>query len=171
MTAADPRGLPLPEREDDAGTPLANLIDEGRPPWAWSNLTENEADQLYTSLLWFVATCNDQYAVDPGDVIPACWPAHPRLVHELPVLYWGWWAAHRDTRATPLTALEFYGRHLADFQRRLNSLLGPAVTSCRKGTHTLAASTEASRAVETALQTPQRPPGPAGLARRATFGA
>jgi hypothetical protein len=135
MTDPDLRGVPVPDRGEDTTTPLAKLIKDGRPPWAWSNLTDDEADELHTSLLWFVATCNGEYAVELDHVIPACWPQHARLRHELPALYWAWWASHRDPTGSATGAEGFYRDVLPAFQGRLSRLLGAGATACRKGDH------------------------------------
>lgn len=129
------RSLPVTERADDAVTPLSKLVAGTRAPWVWSNLDESEARELHLSLLWFVDTYNSQYVTDLDEIIPACWPLHPRMVHELPVLYWAWWAAHRAPDATIGDATSFYGDTLSKFQSRIGSLMGAAFTGCRKGSH------------------------------------
>lgn len=146
------------------------LIKDGRPPWAWSNLTDDEADELHTSLLWFVATYNGEYAVEVDHVIPACWPRHSRLRHELAALYWAWWAAHRDPTGSPTAADGFYRDVLPAFQGRLGGIIGAGVTACRKGDHFDLAPDVAAAiriAAETAGQQQVRP----GDWRQATFGA
>ncbi len=148
----DIRSIPVSERADDAVTPLSKLIEDGRPPWAWSNLDDEEAQELHTSLLWFIHTYNSQYAVEVTHVIPACWPEHPRMVHELPVLYWAWWMSHRDRKATPGDAAVFYSETLVRFQDRLPTLLGDGAVTCRKGKHS-GESTELRNAVTTAEKT------------------
>lgn len=118
--------------------PLSNLINPrhgGRPPWTWSNLTEDEAEELDSLLDSFVACYNITLALQLEHIIPRCWREHPALAQELPVQYWGWWASHRDPRATPLAAMEYYNRHLPAFQGRLTALLGLSSGECRKGRH------------------------------------
>ena len=121
-----------------AGEPLSSLINPktgGRPPWTWSNLTGEEAEELDGALDAFVASYNNTLALQLEHIVPRCWREHPALAQELPVQYWGWWAAHRDPRATPLAALEYYNRHLPAFQGRLTALLGLSSGECRKGRH------------------------------------
>ncbi len=111
--------------------------DPGTPPWAWVNLTADQAECLDSALDEFVETYNRIHAGTVEDVIPACWRLHPPLAQEMPVAYWAWWAAHTDPKSTVLTALEYYSRHLPGFQTRLRErLLGKGVVSCRKGSHT-----------------------------------
>ena len=110
--------------------------DPGTPPWAWVNLTADQAECLDSALDEFVETYNRIHAGTVEDVIPACWRLHPPLAQEMPVAYWGWWAAHTDPKSTVLTALEYYSRHLPGFQTRLRErLLGKGSVSCRKGNH------------------------------------
>lgn len=152
VQARDIRSIPVSERPDDAVTPLSKLIQDGRPPWAWSNLSDVQAEELHTSLLWFVHTYNTQYAVELSHMIPACWPEHPRMVHELPVLYWAWWGAHRDKNAAIGDATTFYRETLTGFQERLPALMGSGVTTCRKGDH-YGASSDLATAVQLAATT------------------
>lgn len=170
MSDPDLRGIPVPDRGEDTATPLANLIKDGRPPWAWSNLTTEEVDELHTSLLWFVATCNGEYAVELNHVIPACWSEHARLRHELPALYWAWWAAHRDPTASATAADKFYRDVLPAFQNRLNQLLGAGAVSCRKGDH-LGLAPDVVAAIRTAAEGTATQLVWPGDWRRATFGA
>ena len=100
------------------------------------NLTADQAEWLDTALDEFVDTYNRIHAGTVEDVIPACWRLHPPLAQEMPVAFWAWWAAHIDAKATVLTALEYYSRHLPGFQTRLRErLLGKGAVSCRKGSH------------------------------------
>lgn len=109
----------------------------GGPPWAWPNLTTQEAECLDIGLDEFVDTYNRIHAHAVDDVVPQCWRLHPALAQELPVQFWAWSAAHLDEQSTILTALEYYNRHLPAFQTRLSSkLLGKGAVNCRKGHHT-----------------------------------
>ena len=108
----------------------------GTPPWAWVNLTADQAEWLDSALDEFVDTYNRIHAGTVEDVIPACWRLHPPLAQEMPVAFWAWWAAHIDPKATVGTALEYYSRHLPGFQTRLRErLLGKGAVFCRKGSH------------------------------------
>lgn len=106
------------------------------PPWTWANLTAQDAAWMDDTLDEFVDTYNRVYALKVDEVIPRCWRLHPALAHELPVQYWGWWAAHVDSQATAHVALDYYNRNLPSFQDRLRTrLLGGGSVGCRKGTH------------------------------------
>lgn len=131
------------------------------PPWAWVNLTADQAEWLDSALDEFVDTYNRIHAGTVEDVIPACWRLHPPLAQEMPVAYWAWWAAHIDTKATVLTALEYYSRHLPGFQARLRErLLGKGAVSCRKGSH----SRPAADVADMAAFDPNLPPDATGRA-------
>lgn len=108
----------------------------GTPPWTWANLTADDAAWLDGALDEFVDTYNRVLAMKVDEVIPRCWRRHPALAQELPVQYWGWWAAHVDQAATVQTAQDYYGRNLPAFQDRLRTrLLGGGAVGCRKGAH------------------------------------
>lgn len=135
-TLPEIRSVPVTDRpEDNKVTPLSKLVDDNRAPWVWSNLDEDEAGELHLSVLWFVDTYNNQYVTDLSEVIPACWPLHPRMVHELPVVYWAWWSAHRAPTATVSDATFFYGDTLPKFQTRIAALMGAAFSECRRQRH------------------------------------
>ena len=57
------------------------------------------------------------------------------LIHELAVMTWLWYSAHRDPTATAERAGEFYLRHLPGFRSRLPQTLGRSPVECRKGHH------------------------------------
>ena len=78
------------------------------------------------------AWLNHDYAWRPEHTIPACWPAHPHIAHELPVL-----ACLRVEAEAALDADALEAWHhdvLPDFLDRLATRLGGS--SCRTGTHT-----------------------------------
>jgi hypothetical protein len=164
------RSVPVTDRpQDNTATPLSKLVDGNRAPWVWSNLDEDEALELHLSVLWFVDTYNNQYVTDLSEVIPACWPLHPRMVHELPVVYWAWWAAHRAPTATVGDATRFYGDTLPKFQSRIASLMGATFSECRRGTHS-DDSAELLGAIRRARETAPLP-AQAHRWRQQTFGA
>src|ERR1700710_1291985 len=49
----------------------------GSPPWAWVNLTADQAEWLDSALDEFVETYNRIHAGTVEDVIPACWRLDP----------------------------------------------------------------------------------------------
>lgn len=56
-------------------------------PWEPATLgTTSERLELWRWLEQVVQWFNHEYAWDPSQVIPACWPEHPHLVHDIAVL-------------------------------------------------------------------------------------
>ncbi len=119
--------------------PLKTVMDAGRHPWVWAELDAAEAEILAGLLDVFVHYYNAESVSDRAEVIPGCWRGHPRLMHELPVLYWQWWSAHHHPAAELSHAGIYYAKVLPDFQDRLDSLIGMGGAMCRKGEHSSAA--------------------------------
>lgn len=135
-TPAAPQGAKKPAFTH----PLKLVIESGRHPWVWADLDTSEADTLAGLLDAFVHYYNVGYVTDKSELIPGCWRGHPRLMHELPVLYWQWVTSHQHPAADLTACAEFYDKALPGFQGRLNALIGMAATMCRKGEHSTAAS-------------------------------
>lgn len=96
----DPAGLPRPWDPPTCHDPAlrADL-------WAW----------LEAVVTWV----NTEYGWDPGALIPACWPRHPHLVHEIAVLAD---LRRRAGRAETSDALDDWHRYaLPAFTDRLRS--------------------------------------------------
>lgn len=75
--------------------------------------------------VWFdsvVAWLNHELVFDPADVIPACWPHHPHVIHELAVLADLRWQAERSLTADLLE--EWHRYALPAFLERLRHRLG-----------------------------------------------
>lgn len=65
---------------------LGSFVDLARP-WAPATCTEPQLRaELWNWLDAVVVWLNYEFVFDPADVIPACWPRHAHLVHELAVL-------------------------------------------------------------------------------------
>lgn len=65
------------------------LGDPSRLPRPWDPATCHDADlraEVWAWLEQVVGWLNREYVWDAAAMIPACWPAHPHLVHELGVL-------------------------------------------------------------------------------------
>ena len=125
--------------------------DPSTPPWAWTNLTSEEANWLDAALDGFVDDYNHTYIATIEEIIPACWRLHPALVHELPVQFWSWWAAHLDPRGSINQAADYYTRILPAFHSRVSGkLLGPGAVNCRKGNHARSADPDVGAAATTA---------------------
>lgn len=72
-----------PERQLALGRSFADLP----RPWAPATCTAPQLRaELWTWLDAVVVWINHELVFDPADVIPACWPRHPHLVHELAIL-------------------------------------------------------------------------------------
>lgn len=119
--------------------PLKTVMDSGRHPWVWAELDTQEAGTLAGLLDAFVHYYNEGYVTERSEIIPGCWRRHPRLMHELPVLYWQWVTSHHHPDAGLAVCGDFYDKILPSFQSRLNGLIGMGVTMCRKAQHSTAA--------------------------------
>ena len=106
-----------------------------RPPWTWSILTAPERIALTAKIGDWVSAYNQCYAVAEDQLVPPCWPKHAWLAHELAVMTWLWYSAHRDPTATAERAGEYYLRYLPGFRTRLPQTLGRSPVECRKGHH------------------------------------
>jgi len=140
-------------------TPLADLLtaDPRKPPWSWSNLTEDQARQLDASLGQWVQDYNATMATKPPQVVPRCWRQHPALVQLLPVLYWAWWASHADPAAGLGDALDFHLRHLLIFQDHLPELLEARGSNDCRAEHVPRAATDAGRLFQQDIDTAAGP--------------
>jgi len=167
--AADDGPTPL------TATPLAELITV-RPPWSWSNLTDDEARLLDSQVQEWITDYNTHLTTAGAHVIPGCWRQHPALLQTVPVLYWAWWDAHRNPDATIRSAIEFHERHLPAFQDRLDGLLvdKAAAGKCRSGRHQDAPDADKVRLGAVTLATTAdadlRGPDAIDVLRRTTFG-
>lgn len=152
MTDNDSRSdLTLDKADLEAGSadeappfdhPLGVALQDGKLPWVWANLDDTDSLILEALVDGFAAAYNRQCVTEVTGLIPGCWREHPRLLHELPVLYWGWWFAHHHPEATLSDAQSYYEEHLPRFQGRLGELLGSGATNCRKGKHSSGANNE-----------------------------
>jgi hypothetical protein len=134
-----PTGGPQGGQKRQFTHPLKGVMDDGRHPWVWAELDTAEANMLCGLLDAFVHFYNRESVTDRSELIPGCWRAHPRLMHELPVLYWQWFSCHHHPKAELGAAGVYYSKILPDFQERLESLIGMGATMCRKGEHSTAA--------------------------------
>lgn len=101
-------------------------------PWDPSGCQPGLRAALWPWLDQVAAWVNHEYAWQSARVIPACWPRHPHLVHELAVL-----ACLRAAAcdATGPHALEEWHRYaLPGFSERIADRIGPV--ACPPGRHT-----------------------------------
>lgn len=131
---------PAPQSQPRPFThPLKAVIDDGRHPWVWAELDTAEAETLAGLVDAFVHYYNSESVSARTEIIPGCWRGHPRLMHELPVLYWQWFSCHHHPKAEIGYAGVYYAKTLPDFQGRLDTLIGMGAAMCRKGEHSTAA--------------------------------
>lgn len=112
---------------------LAELGDLGELARPWDPATCSDAlrHQLWAWCDAVAVWINRSYAWRPAQLIPACWPAHPHLAAELPVLACLRVAA--DQALTPDPLEEWHRTTLPLFLDRLADRLGES--GCRTGTH------------------------------------
>lgn len=117
---------------DPAAIAALSPVEDLARPWEPATCPPRQREAIW---LWcddVAAWLNHDYAWRPEHTIPACWPAHPHIAHELPVL-----ACLRMEAEAALDAeaLESWHRDaLPHFLDRLATRLGPA--GCRTGSHT-----------------------------------
>jgi hypothetical protein len=100
-------------------------------PWIVSTVPAEFREKLWLWCDEVAAWLNSSYAWRPVNLIPACWPLHPHLAHELPVLAC-LRATAQDDHGPEL--LEDWHRHaLPKFFERLAVRLGES--SCGTGRH------------------------------------
>lgn len=100
-------------------------------PWEPASCVEELREQLWWWCDEVAAWINHDYSWRPAQLIPACWPAHPHLAHDLPVV--ACLRVEADASIDP-AHLELWHREiLPAFLERMTSTLGE---SCRTGTHT-----------------------------------
>lgn len=105
-------------------------IDELPRPWDPATCPSELRQQLW---LWcddVASWLNQEYSWRPTSLIPACWPQHPHIANELPVL-----ACLRDAAdsAGPELLEEWHRHALPLFLDRLAGRLGES--TCRTGKH------------------------------------
>ncbi|WP_241037784.1 hypothetical protein [Blastococcus litoris] len=114
---------------EDAGLEPTGLQLLDRP-WDPASCSRHVRQQLWPWLDDVAAWLNHTYAWQTTSALPACWPAHPHLVHELAVLACLRVAA---ADATGPQALEEWHRYaLPGFTARMRERLG---VGCPPGRH------------------------------------
>jgi hypothetical protein len=116
--------------DEDARKQLGPIFELPRP-WDPPTCPPSLRDELWIWLDRVVAWINHEYTWRLDQVIPACWPAHPHLVHEVAVI-----ACLRYAAGHALTAdaMEDWHRYaLPAFFDRLSARLGGA--PCPPGEH------------------------------------
>ena len=104
-------------------------------PWNWTELSEQEADKLWTYLGGFVSFFNARYGERSAHRIPPCWPEHGPLVEEITTLAFARWQAFSSLHASIGGAQYFHAYTLPGFYERLRMWLGSELLGCQVGTH------------------------------------
>jgi hypothetical protein len=116
--------------DEQAIAELGDVTDLPRP-WDPPTCPPEIRDPLWHWLDDVAAWINREYAWRPAQMIPPCWPAHPHLARELPVL-----ACLRMAAGRAVTAdlMEDWHRYALPYflERMVSRLEG---SSCRNGQH------------------------------------
>ncbi len=106
-------------------------IDDMPRPWDPASCDDELRRHLWSWLDDVVAWINREYAWRPMSLIPSCWPAHPHIARELPVLACLRVAA--DEALNPEPAEEWHRHALPLFMDRMTGRLGES--GCRNDKH------------------------------------
>lgn len=140
-------------------------------PWDPATCPDDLREVLWGWCDRVAAWLNHEYAWRPTQMIPPCWPRHPHLARELPVLAFLRWQAEEATSPEPIE--EWHRYSLPMFCDRMVSRLGES--GCRTGKHLdwpaesrYAAYTgpDAAEDRRTVIYTDTHPPAPLRPARR-----
>jgi hypothetical protein len=113
-------------RDDDTTTAT------GLPrPWLPGSCPPDLRHQIWHWCEQVVAWINHEYAWRPATMIPACWPEHPHLAQELPVL--ACLRVYAEQARTPDPLEEWHRYTLPTFLDRAALRLGES--TCRTGRH------------------------------------
>jgi len=101
-------------------------------PWDPASCTPSVRAQLWPWLDDVVDWFNGEYGWKVERTIPGCWPAHPHLAHEIPLLACLRWQAGQAMTPDPLE--EWHRWALPTFVDRMHSQIG--TNTCPPGKHT-----------------------------------
>ncbi|MDT0267639.1 hypothetical protein RM844_15230 [Streptomyces sp. DSM 44915] len=104
---------------------------EAPHPWDLCALTGDLAEAVWTWLDDVAVWLNATYAAQDHQVIPACWPHHPSIAHDLAALAFSRLDVYQASTAA------YVGRwhhDLEDLHRRMTTTLGPN-SPCHRGNH------------------------------------
>jgi hypothetical protein len=100
-------------------------------PWEPSTCEPYLRDMIWQWCDRVAIWLNHEYAWRPGQMIPPCWPRHPHIARELPLLALLRWDAQT---ATTSTQIEEWSRvTYPEFHKRMLERLGES--GCRIGKH------------------------------------
>ena len=139
IDALQPTGL------DDPGQGEATVMPaRDRPrPWNPSTCHGSLRRALWQWLDEVIAWINGEHVRQPDRIIPACWPLHPDIVHEIAPLAMLRWQA--EISPDPMPLAEWHRIVLPDFLARQAE---PGRSSCEPGRHRPSAALSRSRAYQ-----------------------
>lgn len=100
-------------------------------PWVPARCEHELREEIWGWCNSIVSWLNEQYAWRPDQLIPPCWPRHPHLAQELPVVCFLRWVAEIDPDMAPLET--WHRETFPGFCNRMAVRLGPG--GCRDGKH------------------------------------
>lgn len=123
--------LDVLQRGSDEEREAAGDLSELPRPWDPVTCADDLREDVWAWCDQVAAWLNRDYAWRPQQMIPPCWPRHPAIARELPVLAMLRWNTHE---ATGPAAIEEWHRYaLPGFYERMFDRLGES--SCRTGKH------------------------------------
>jgi hypothetical protein len=123
--------LAIVRRGDPDEMAQAGNLDNLPRPWIPASCPDDLREAVWVWCDAFVRWLNHEYAWRPVHMVPPCWPRHPHIANELPVLAMWRWLAQESLSAE---AIEDWHRHTYPlFLDRMTSRLGES--SCRTGRH------------------------------------
>lgn len=116
-----------PDEIAETGVDLDNLA----RPWVPGTCPDDLREGMWTWCDAAAAWINREYTWKPTHLVPPCWPRHPHIANELPVLVFSRWIAEDSLGPE---ALEDWHRYtLPMFLDRMHTRLGES--TCRSGKH------------------------------------
>jgi len=100
-------------------------------PWMPGQCPDDLREGMWTWCDAVAGWLNREYVWRPTQLIPACWPRHPHLANELPVLAFTRWLA--EDSLGPESIEDWHRYALPMFLDRMTSRMGES--SCRTGKH------------------------------------
>ncbi len=122
LTALERKAVPPPNETADARDKRVAEMAEMPRPWTPASCPPELREHLYPWLDNVARWLNDQYSWQPKTMIPACWPRHPHIAHELALLAMLRHDAEQQTTPTALNEWHRYSRPL--FVERMLAQLG-----------------------------------------------
>ncbi|WP_138757682.1 hypothetical protein [Modestobacter altitudinis] len=118
-------------RRDSARPARADLVSDLERPWEPAGCSGELSAAVWTWCHGVAAWVNHEFAWRPAQMIPACWPHHPHIARELPVLAVLRWQA--ENSAGPELIEEWNRYAFPMFCDRMVERLGES--TCRTGRH------------------------------------